>query len=140
MMIFAAIASMNYSKIRDRNSYKMIILTTLFAWTVGFLLISLAFSAITTAISLALFGLGLGIAMPATMTWAGELVPVSLQGRVLSYLGAITFTGEFLSPVVLAPVDDALGLKGVFLVVGIASAVLFVAYLMALQDDTKGKN
>jgi len=139
MMIFAAIASMNYRRIRERNSYKMIILTTLFAWTVGFLLISLAFSAITTAISLALFGLGLGIAMPATMTWAGELVPVSLQGRVLSYLGAITFSGEFLSPVVLAPVDDVLGLKGVFLVVGIASAVLFVVYLMALQDDTKGK-
>ncbi|KKM94093.1 hypothetical protein LCGC14_1201860, partial [marine sediment metagenome] len=56
-----------------------------------------------------------------------------------SYLGAITFSGEFLSPVLLAPVDDVLGLKGVFLVVGIASAVLFVVYLMALQDDTKGK-
>ena len=69
-------------------------------------------------VSVALFGIGQGIAMPAVMVWAGELVPVSFRGRITSYLATFGFVGQFLSPVLLNPVALALGVNGVFLVTG----------------------
>ncbi len=133
MMFFTAIVSLSYSKIKKRISYKTIILIALFLWTIGFLIIYLAFSALTSAISLALFGVGLGIVLPAMMIWAGELASFSFRGRVLAYLGALIFLGQFLSPIILTPVSRFLGLKGVFLVTGAASAILFFVFLFSLR-------
>ncbi len=135
MMLFTGITSLNYKRIKLRVSYKQILLIALFLWTIAFFVVSIVFSAVTSAISLALFGIGFGIVVPAALTWAGEIVPASLQGRTIAYLATVIFSGEFLSPIIFAPFENLFGIKGVFLVVAIASAVLFFIYLFALGRD-----
>jgi hypothetical protein len=38
------------------------------------------------------------------MVWIGEIVPPAFRGRFSSYLGTAGFIGQFLSPILFAPV------------------------------------
>jgi MFS family permease len=54
--------------------------------------------------------------MPTVMVWIGDAVPQSFRGRFSAYLGSFGFIGQFMSPILFAPVLILLGLRGVFLV------------------------
>ena len=83
----SGLTSLKYGKLRERLSYKMIILFALALWAIGFTTIFQGSYTWLIAPSIALFGIGLGMAMPAAMVWVGESVPVSFRGRMSSYLG-----------------------------------------------------
>jgi MFS family permease len=129
----AGLVSLMFGRIKSRLSYKMIILITLALWTVGFTTISQVSSFWIIGASVALFGVGPGMLLPAVMVWVGEIVPISFRGRIVSYLGAFGFIGQFLSPVIFAPVLLSLGLNEVFLVAGGLCALLFLLFLTAMR-------
>ncbi|MDH5443728.1 MAG: MFS transporter, partial [Hadesarchaea archaeon] len=118
--------SVMYGKIKSRLSYKMIALIALSLWAVGFTAISQASSSVIIAASVALFGVGQGMAIPATMVWAGETVAIPFRGRIISYLIAFAFIGQFSSTVIFGPVSLSFGLNGVFLMAGVICALLLV--------------
>jgi len=120
----AGLTSLMYEKIRSRLSYKMIALIALSLWTVGFTTISQASSSVIIAASVALFGVGQGMVIPATIVWAGERVAISFRGRIISYLIAFAFIGQFSSTIIFGPVSLSLGLNGVFLIAGGICALL----------------
>ncbi len=126
MGLASGLTSFMYSRIKSRLSYRMIVLVSVAFWTVGFISISQTHSVALITASIALFGIGQGMVSPACMVWIGEAVPMSFRGRISSYLGTFGFIGQFLSPVIFAPVVLIMGLEGVFLVAGTACGVLLV--------------
>ena len=81
--------------------------------------------------SIALFGVSQGLLMPTIMVWIGDVVPPSFRGRFSSYLGTFGFIGQFLAPVLFAPILIMVGLKGVFVVgAGIGVTWFFLCLLV----------
>jgi MFS family permease len=99
-------------------------------WAVSFLLLSLSKESTAVIISVALFGVSQGLIMPTVMVWIGDAVPASYRGRFSSYLGTFGFMGQFLSPILFAPVLILAGLKGVFMTGAAIGAVWLALVLM----------
>jgi ACDE family multidrug resistance protein len=122
-----------YGKIKAKLSYKGIVLIVLALWVAAFTTISQTFSVWLLVLSIVLFGIGLGLTMPTVPLWVGELVPASFRGRMTSYIATFSFVGQFLSPIILSPVESSLGLNAVFLVLGAACTLLFLLFLFLLR-------
>lgn len=133
MIICAGLTSLNYGKIRARFSYKNIVLIAALLWIAGFALLSYGYLLPIIVVSLAFFGIGQGMVMPAIMVWAGETVSPVFRGRVVSYLGTFGFIGQFLSPIIFGAVFLASGLSGVFFAAGGACVLLFLLFLVGLR-------
>ena len=112
----AGLTAFIYGKIRSRFSYPTIVLTAVVFWSVAFTIISQASDSRIIAVSIALFGVSQGLILPTVMVWIGDIVPPSFRGRFSSYLGTFGFIGQFLAPVLFAPILIMVGLKGVFVV------------------------
>lgn len=135
MAVSGGVTSLMYGKIKERLSYKTIILIALALWAVGFSSISQAFSVLPIAASVAVIGIGQGMLLPAIMVWVGEKVPASFRGRIVSYMGTFGFIGQFLSPVIFGPVMLLSGVNGVFLTAGAACAILFLSFLVFMKNN-----
>ncbi len=105
-----------YGKIRSRFSYPAIVKTAVIIWSAAFAIISQATDSRIIAMSIALFGVSQGLILPTVMVWIGDVVPLSFRGRFSSYLGTFGFIGQFLSPILFAPILIKVGLPGVFMV------------------------
>ena len=132
--IVAGISAPMYAMIRAKLSYKSIVTMSFTLWAASFIILSQASTTWFVLISIALFGIGQGILMPAVQLWAGEMVPASFRGRITSYLGTFGLVGQFLSPIILSQMESSLGLNSVFLVVGITCAVLLVLFLTLFRE------
>ncbi len=126
-----------YGKIRSRFSYRVIVTIAVALWAVAFTTISQAPGTRVVAIAVALFGVSQGLIMPTVMVWIGAVVPPFFRGRFSSYLGTFGFIGQFLSPILFAPVLMLVGLKGVFLVGAGIGAAWFLLLLFGLGKANK---
>jgi MFS family permease len=138
MTASAGVTAFVYGKIRSRFSYERIALMAVVLWMFAFTIISQATISWIFAIGAALFGVSQGLIMPTVMVWVGAVVPPSFRGRFSSYLGTFGFIGQFLSPIVFAPVFILVGFKGVFLTGAGVGAVWFVLLLaIVVKIDKK---
>ena len=122
-----------YGRIRTRMTYRTIALIAVMLWAISFASVSRAPSILAIALSVALFGAGQGLIMPTVMAWIGDAVPVSFRGRFSSYLGTFGFIGQFLSPILFAPVLILVGLNNVFMVSAGVGAVWFLLLFFLLR-------
>lgn len=129
----AGLTSLMYGKIKEKMSYKTIVVTALALWAVGFTTISQMSNSWIIGPSIALFGIGQGMVLPTAMVWVGESVPMSFRGRISSYLATFGYVGQFLSPIIFGPVVLSLGLNSVFLVAGGVCALLFLLFLVFMR-------
>ncbi len=111
--ISTGIVSFLYGKIKKRLSYTVIICFALVLWVIGFSAISLI-NVWVIASSVVILGAGAGLILPTVMVWVGDIGPSSFRGRISSYLGVFLFLGQFISPVIFAPVVSFSGFLGVF--------------------------
>jgi MFS family permease len=144
MTASAGVTAFIYGKIRSRYSYRVIVTIAVALWTLAFTTISQASGSRVVAMAMPLFGVSQGLIMPTVMVWVGAVVPPSFRGRFSSYLGTFGFIGQFLSPILFAPVFLLLGFDGVFLVGAGVGAVWFGLLLSGLgrtgetRTHTKG--
>ena len=140
----AGVTAFIYGKIRSRFSYPTIVLTAVAIWSVAFTIISQASDSRIIAVSIALFGVSQGLILPTIMVWIGDVIPSSFRGRFSSYLGTFGFIGQFLSPILFAPILIMVGLKGVFVVgAGIGVTWFFLCllglrYVNSMKPHMKG--
>ncbi|MFC1863135.1 MFS transporter [Thermodesulfobacteriota bacterium] len=134
---FAGVTSFVYGKIRSRFDYRVILITGTALWTGAFITISLAPDSRIFAIAVAMFGVSQGMIMPTIMVWIGDIVPAPFRGRFSSYLGTFGFIGQFLSPILFAPVFILVGLKGVFMVGAGIGAAWFLILLFGFGKVIK---
>ena len=130
MTASAGVVSLVYGDIRSRLSYRWIVLISVTLWAVSFLLLALSKESTAVIISVALFGVSQGLIMPTVMVWIGDAVPANYRGRFSSYLGTFGFMGQFLSPILFAPVLILGGLKGVFMTGSAIGAIWLALVLM----------
>jgi len=133
MALSAGATSMMYGKIRKRLSYTLVVFCALALWTGGFAAVSFVFSSLIIAGSVILFGIGAGMVLPTVMVMVGDIGPLSFRGRISSYLGSSGFLGQFLSPIIFAPIISLIGLSGIFQVSAGVCAVLFLVVLMSMK-------
>jgi MFS family permease len=132
MTASAGVTAFIYGKIRSRFSYRVIVTIAVALWTVAFTIISQAPGSRIIAMAVALFGVSQGLVLPTVMVWIGDVVPPSFRGRFSSYLGTFGFIGQFLSPILFAPVFMLVGLKGVFMVgAGVGAAWFLILFFGA---------
>jgi MFS family permease len=140
----AGVTAFIYGKIRSRFSYPMIVLTAVAIWSTAFAIIPQASDNRIIAMSIALFGVSQGLILPTVMVWIGDIVPSSFRGRFSSYLGTFGFIGQFLAPILFAPILIMVGLKGVFVVgAGIGVTWFFLClfglrYVNGMKPQMKG--
>jgi ACDE family multidrug resistance protein len=131
--VAAGLTSFNYGKIKERLSYKTILVLAMAFCAVGFTTISQIPNKWIIGISIAFFGIGQGLLYPSIMVWIGDIVSSSFRGRIASYLGTFGFIGQFLSPIIFRPVVLTLGLQSVFFTAGAMSALLFLVFLAFMK-------
>ena len=139
MTASAGAVSLVYGNIRARLSYRWIVLVSVTLWTLSFLSLSLATDSQAVIFSVALFGVSQGLIMPTVMVWIGDAVPANYRGRFSSYLGTSGFMGQFLSPILFAPVLILAGLKGVFMTGAAIGAVWLSLVLLYIVTGRKNE-
>jgi MFS transporter, ACDE family, multidrug resistance protein len=115
MTAAAGLTALTYGTIRSRFNYRVIVTLAVVLWILAFITIAWAPHSGIIATAVALFGVSQGLIMPTVMVWIGAVVPASFRGRFSSYLGTFGFVGQFLSPILFAPVFVSFSFKGIFL-------------------------
>lgn len=133
MGISAGVTASQYDKIKSRLFYQKIIPLSLTLWSAAFLLIFLISSKWSYGIAVIIYGVGQGMGLPTTMLWVGDVVPSLFLGRFSSYLTTFGFLGQFLSPIVFAPVAGSIGLSAVFLAAATVSLVSLFFSIFGLR-------
>lgn len=83
-------------------------------------------------------GIGVGAFVPDLNAWLSEIVTGPDRSVVLGGLVAAIFGGQFLSPLILAPFIDAIGLRWAFLAAAVVLALL-AAIVVAVTASTQKK-
>jgi ACDE family multidrug resistance protein len=133
MGIAGGTASLLYSKVKAKLSYRALVVVVMAIWVAAFIMMSQAFSLWFVWLSVLVYGIGMGMIMPAIPIWAGEQVSASYRGRITSYIGTFGFVGQFLSPIILSPVAASLGLSWVFIVTAGTAALIMVSFALSLR-------
>lgn len=136
--VSAAGTSALYGWIKSRCSYRTVFALAILCWVVVFTGMALADSKLMIGLILPFFGIGQGLALPASMVYMAEGVPPKLRGRISSIQGTFGFLGQFLCPVLLAPVLAFGGFREVFGVAAAASALALVGSMIFWLFSRRG--
>lgn len=88
-------------------------------------------------VSAILFGVGFGIVLPNLYNALANLAPEQLRASVLAIGTGMGFLGQFLSPILLAPVLNFAGLEAVFYA---AAAIAIATGMVLLVFRTSGES
>ena len=119
--LFAALTALNFAWLHAR-------LPRLMLFAVGFGGTALAYGALPLVDGwmlfavMALAGLAGGTMTPNLQSWIVETAPTRARGRVVGGLSSVTFFGQFMSPILLAPAVAMVGLEASFLAAATALA------------------
>lgn len=122
--LFAAIASINYGKIKQHVSYLNIVAIAFLLMGVGYAGIGLVGNYYSVLLVLIPTGMGLGLLTPNLNVWTTTTVPAALRGRALGGLTTCLFLGQFLSPIVTQPLSQAFELSATYGLVGVCLVVM----------------
>ncbi|MFD4637691.1 MFS transporter [Lentzea sp. NPDC058436] len=101
----------------------------------GWLIIGAANGIALITAGLLLGGFGVGLVVPNLNTTLAGLAEPEQRGRVLSGLVAGIFLGQFLSPLVVAPLIEATGIAQAFAWTGIATTVAGAALALTYKEN-----
>lgn len=131
----AALVSFSYGRIKPWVTVSNLYVAGFLLVTAGFTTVGLAGSYGLTLAGVSLAGLGFGIFLPNTNVWLMRITPEAYRGRVFGGSSSAIFLGQFLSPLVAAPMAIMLGsLRDVYLATAALSLVM--AVVMAVLGAT----
>lgn len=124
-----AIASYFYKQIKRKLDFVSIYSLGFIPMAIGFLVIGFSQTYWQAVAGVLLIGLGVGTLIPNGNLWVINLVPVQVRGKYVGFLTTATFLGMFISPIIIQPIQNLVGINTSFVVLGVALAVLSVFYL-----------
>lgn len=125
----SALVSFNYGRIRKRFSIMGLYVIAHLMAAFGFCLVGLAEGYVLLIAGLAICGMGFGFIIPNGNVWLMTLASPQSRGRVIGGFSSMIFLGQFLSPIVVAPLQLWLhSLSLVYVATGIGS--LLIALLL----------
>jgi MFS family permease len=129
-MIFNALTSRQYAKLKSRFSYKHIYIITFIFFGAGLFIISQASSIAQLFYSTVFIGIGFGLILVNTNSWFLAKVPAHKRGKASGILASSFFLGQFSSPLIFEPIVKVYGIQGLFLIVsGIALSISLILFL-----------
>lgn len=130
----AASISYHYARIRRRLRFPLIFTLAFALLSAGYLSIGLAYNAWTVVPALMLSGTGAGLTMPNANLWLISTAPDRARGMLMGGMTAAIFMGQFLSPVLMAPVRKSLSTGQLF---ESLSVIILLASLIYFWFDRK---
>lgn len=118
-----------YGRIRKYLSAIQVFAASYALMGLGMLIISQATGPGLVMLGILVSGIGMGPSMPNYTTYFMGFVPPGLRGRASGVLTTAFFAGQFVSPLVSAPLVGSFGLGGAFLAIGLAMIALGAAVL-----------
>ena len=124
--IMVSAGSAIYGPLRLRFDDRwMLVLCALFIGA-GIVVMGLSHEAIQVAVGCAISGIGTGILNPQLNNMLISRVGPEARGRAVGLGYTARYTGDFLNPVIVAPIAAAAGLHGAFVILGTAFLALAV--------------
>jgi MFS family permease len=121
------IGALGFPWLSRRLSATAITASSVLLLGVGWMLVGTANGITQVLAGVLLGGIGVGMAVPNLNYRLAALAAPTSRGRVLGTLVAAIFLGQFLSPLVAAPVIDAVGIPVTFLSSGLLLTVAAAA-------------
>lgn len=123
------VGALLFPKLRRRFGFGTIAAVSLLMLGVGWTMIGVSGAGAPAGViaGALIGGIGVGAIVPDLNAWLSEIVPRAHQSVVLGGLVSAIFGGQFLSPLILAPFIDAIGLRGAFVATAVVLAMLAAA-------------
>ncbi len=128
--LFSAMSSFSYSKIKARLSFLSIFSIGYLLMAAGFICIAFSTTYVLVVVAMMLCGLGMGMMIPNTNMWVMKIAPPEIRGKEIGKLTTFWFLGQFLSPVVIAPVLKNLSLSSTFMMFAGLLFLLSIGFLL----------
>jgi MFS family permease len=135
-----AISSFFYRKIRMNFSNISIYGFSFSLMAIGFFIISSSFDYWQIIIGLLVSGVGTAWLMPNSSLWLLAVTPENLRGKFIGRLTTFIFLGQFMSPVLVQPIQNLVGAKNTFLVLSIVLVVMAISYYAMNKKSNKTAN
>lgn len=126
-----ALAGFLFGRIKNRISHAQIYAAAFLLFALGYLLASQVHHYGWMLFAVLISGFGAGMTFPAGNHWLLTLAPEQYRGRVMGGFASVFFMGQFLSPLLAAPIEAWAGLTGVFLAASLLAVVLAVFLLLS---------
>ena len=115
----SAVSSISFSRIKGRFTFLSIFCVGYLLMALGYMVISQAHSYSLILAAMLISGLGIGLMIPNTNLWVMKIAPAAIRGKEIGKLTMFWFFGQFISPIVLLPITNALNLPNTFQVLAI---------------------
>lgn len=129
----AAATAAGNGRLAARASNALLVAGSFVCFGIGLLGIWLAEGVVAIGGAAAVFGAGLGVAMPSIDAEIAALVPAARRGGAFSLRNAVTFLGRAAGPVAFTAAAGAVGYGTVMLVAGAATLAIGVGGLTAAR-------
>lgn len=130
------VASLLYGRTRRFMGVIGIVALTFGFMSIGYTVIGVSGTIPGVIVGLAVAGAGSGFLLTNLNAWMAAVTPESVRGRALSALTSAFFLGQFLSPLVIQPMSDTLGLGTTFVGVGVLLAGGAIAFVLTSVSVT----
>lgn len=135
-VLAGALVAVIYGKIRQRFNFYQIYVFTFLLMGAGYVMTSLFSDYAGMLAGLIVAGFGTGMLMPNTNLWLITLAPPERRGRMVGMLNLAVYSGQFISPVVVSPMNAARSIGFSFLVCGIVM-LMMAAYFYSLHRQSQ---
>jgi ACDE family multidrug resistance protein len=120
-----------YARLRARLGDRGLMTLSFSVWLATFAALSIVQHAALVAAGAVLFGVGMGIAVPALTVLVAEAAPARLRGRATSLSASATFLGQAASPLLLGPIVSATSITTGFAVAAVLAGTTLLTALAA---------
>jgi MFS family permease len=122
----SAIAALCYAQLKANLSFSKVLLCLFCLLASGYGILANAPSYGILILGLLIAGAGIGLLLPNLNVWLTTQTPAAQRGKILGGLTSCIFLGQFISPLVVQPIAEQVGLQSAYT---IAAGVLFLTGL-----------
>lgn len=123
-----AISSFFYKNLKSKFSYKTIYSYSFTVMAIGFALIGFGTNYWQIIFGLVISGIGTAWLMPNANLWLMAVTPENSRGKFIGQLTTFIFLGQFMSPILVQPIQVEFGIKNTFLILSSFLIALVIYY------------
>ena len=138
-MVFNAIISMFYTKIKAKFSYIQIYAITFALFSTGLYFISISADIKSLFFATAPMGMAFGLLLINTNSWFLSKIGNKNKGKASGILTSSLFFGQFASPIIFQPIVSMYDIQGLYFIISILSlfiSVMLFSYLFFFKKKT----
>ncbi|MEV6695038.1 MFS transporter [Micromonospora sp. NPDC051196] len=120
-------AALGYVHLRARLPQRVLLRHAFLTWTVALLILALVDMPVALLVAPAVFGLGMGLAVPALTVLTADHAPPGRRAQAVALLATAGFTGQFVAPLLFGPLHAATSISAAFLAAAVLAGCVPVA-------------